>query len=66
METSAGTLAARGGSHRGEQVAAREKDEIPPRDRDRGTPMHLTKVARNAARSEYRVSHSTTHGGRRP
>jgi hypothetical protein len=61
-----GGLAARGGGHRDEQVAARETDEIPSRESDRGTPMHLTEVARNAARSEYRVSHSKRHGWRRP
>src|SRR5437867_3823850 len=56
-------LAARGGSHRGEQVAAREKDEIPPRDRARGTDAsHQGR----SERGEERVQSQPQHNTRRP
>src|SRR2546425_12328047 len=59
-------LAARGGSHCDEPVAASERNEMPPEDRDRGTPIRRARARSRAARSEDRMSHSTKHGCQRP
>jgi signal transduction histidine kinase len=59
-------LAARGGSHCCEPAPAREKDEIPPCDRGRGTPVYRARVVARAATSVERVAHSAKHGRRRP
>jgi hypothetical protein len=59
-------LTARGGSHCCEPATAREKDEIPPCDRGRGTPVYRARVVARAATSVERVAHSAKHGRRRP
>ena len=59
-------LAARGGSHRGEPVAASAKGGKPPRCRDRGTRKDGARNVRSVATSHEAVSHSAKQDRRRP